>query len=326
MRQPDAPPVAAAETSRTRPGAQASPPAPGTVPLAAVAEASCTCGELVQGYLDGEPFLVSCPIDRYSRVRVTLDTHSNGSAGFSKATRAATLTLSGLGRADRTFSLHVDCSLPQSRGFGTSTADVAAAIVAAAEAAGGHVDPLEVAGIAVSVEPSDSTMLPGLAVFNHRTAKGALLLGAAPPLDLVILDFGGTVDTLEYNAALNLDYLQANEPGYAEALGLLQRGLDERRWDLVGRAATMSARLNQFLLPKPGLEGAIRLAEEHGGLGVCAAHSGTILGILLPPGSERQATALAGLARERLPGLERSWVTTMVDGGARVAEASLHRI
>jgi|GEM_PF-5037267 len=41
----------------------------------------CTCGELVQGMMAGMPFLVSCPIDRYSLVRVTLgDSPCQGNA------------------------------------------------------------------------------------------------------------------------------------------------------------------------------------------------------------------------------------------------------
>ena len=29
-----------------------------------------SCGEIMQGYWQGEPFLVTCPIDRYSTVTV----------------------------------------------------------------------------------------------------------------------------------------------------------------------------------------------------------------------------------------------------------------
>ena len=35
-----------------------------------------SCGELVQGFAGGEPFLGTCPIDRYTTVQVS-DTFSN---------------------------------------------------------------------------------------------------------------------------------------------------------------------------------------------------------------------------------------------------------
>jgi len=44
--------------------------------LIGIAKAPASCGELVQGTLNGESFHISCPVDLYSRVNVTLN--SNG--------------------------------------------------------------------------------------------------------------------------------------------------------------------------------------------------------------------------------------------------------
>lgn len=281
-------------------------------------ETPCTCGELVQGVLDGEPFLVSCPIDRYSRAKVGLDGGPTAAAASPKASRAAEATLASLGHGGRSFNLEVSCALPSSKGFGTSTADVVGAIVAAAAAAGVTLAPLEVARLAVSVEPSDGTMFPGLALFNHRSARHGIVLGSAPPLLVAVLEFEGSVDTLEYNSHLDMGYMRSRESGYARAVDLLRRGLDADRWDLVGQAATLSARINQRMLPKPELERAIQLGEEHGALGVCAAHSGTLLGVLFGPESEHRARDLLAVAPDRLDGLESCWTARLVNGGARL--------
>ena len=284
-------------------------------------EIPCTCGELVQGVLGGEPFLVSCPIDRYSRVKVALDGESQVRATPSKARRAAEAALSALGHGGRSFSLDVSCPLPPSKGFGTSTADVVGAITAASVAAGAALVPIEVARLAVSIEPSDGTMFPGLAILDHRSARDGAVLGSAPPLLIAVLEFEGTVDTLEYNSRLDITYLRSREPEYIRAVELLRRGLQGGRWDLVGQAATLSARINQRMLPKPELERAIQLGEAHGALGVCAAHSGTLLGVLFGPEQELQARALMASAQTRLKGLERCWMTRLVDGGPRVVSA-----
>ena len=55
-----------------------------------------SCGELVQGWLRGEPFLVTCPIDRYTRVRVSGELQGLRGLG-EKARRALGLTLNTLG-------------------------------------------------------------------------------------------------------------------------------------------------------------------------------------------------------------------------------------
>ncbi len=298
---------------------------------AAAALVPCTCGELVQGLLEGEPFLVSCPIDRYSRVTVTLEgagapvaplaapaaREDGASLPHPKALQAARAALTALGLGDVGFSLEVSCPLPAGKGFGTSTADVVGAIVAASRAAGLALGPADVARLAVDVEPSDGTMFPGLALFDHRRGRRWEVLAPAPPLLLAVLEFGGEVDTMEYNAGLDLDRWRSMEREHTRALELLREGLRRQRPDLVGSAATTSALAHQRLLPKPELEQTIALAADYRALGVCAAHSGTALGVLLGPGEMQQAQRLLAAARRRLQGLQQAWVSRLVDGGAR---------
>lgn len=283
----------------------------------AVVEVPYTCGELVQGYMDGEPFLVSCPIARYARVEVALEADLFPPA-LPKATAAVAATLRALGYGEQSFSIQVTGCLPPSRGFGTSTADVVGAIVATSKVAGTPVAAMDVARIATSIEPSDGTMFPGLTAFNHRSGKRAVHLGPVPPLLVAVLEFDGAVDTLDFNARLNMEYLRSLEGEYARTLSLLSTGLRDDRLDTVGAAATSSARLNQAILPKPQLEEVISLAGEHDAVGVCAAHSGTVLGVLFRPEARRQADALASLAPRCLAELERAWLTQTINGGAKI--------
>ncbi len=310
-------------------------------PGAGIAFVPCTCGELVQGTLEGEPFLVSCPIDLYSRVRVVVGgEHSVVTTSVVrsrsvereertakavttahdptfKARRAAANTLAALGYPDLPFTLEVSCPLPPSKGFGTSTADVVGAITAAAAAVGSSLKPEQMARLAVAIEPSDGTMFPGLALFDHRAGRRWETLGPAPSLLVAVLEFEGVVDTMAYNARLDLASLRSLEPGHREALGLLRQGVQEDRPDLIGLAATISARINQQLLPKPELEGVISLGTEAGALGVCAAHSGTALGVLFRPEEIQGARTLLAEARCHLQGLRDGWISRLVGGGAQ---------
>jgi L-threonine kinase len=240
----------------------------------------------------------------------------SGDTNF-KARRAAEATLALLGHPGVPFSLEVDCPLPPSKGFGTSTADVVGAVVATAAAVGASLGPSQIARLAVSVEPSDGTMFPGLALFDHRGATRWEVLGQAPPLAIAVLEFDGEVDTMDYNAGLDLPALRALEPEHRRALELLREGLRTGQPELIGRAATVSARANQRLLPKPELERVISLGERFGALGVGVAHSGTAVGVLFEPGHADKARGLLAEAPRSLKGLRGGWVSRMVGGGQR---------
>ncbi|MFZ5853868.1 MAG: GHMP kinase [Chloroflexota bacterium] len=285
----------------------------------AVAFVPMTCGELVQGICDGSPFLVSCPIDRYARVSAEVDAtgRTTGPVGRTKAVAAARRTLAQLGHPSLGVRLDVSSDLPVGRGFGTSTADVVGAIVATGRALGRELSPEMIARLAVGVEPSDSTLFPGLAIFDHRQGSHWEMLGSAPELAVVALDFGGSLDTVAHNAALDLGALERRSWLHRRALELLRRGVADADPGAIGEAATISALANQAIAPKPALPAVLAVAARLRAWGVCAAHSGTALGLLLPPDEELAARVVTE-TRRSVPGLVDAWTTRLVDGGARV--------
>ena len=284
----------------------------------AVAFVPMTCGELVQGICDGSPFLVSCPIDRYARISATVDQTGRvrGPLGRTKAAAAARRTLVHLGHASLGVRLDVSSALPVSRGFGTSTADVVGAIVATGRALGRELPSGVIARLAVEVEPSDGTMFPGLAVFDHRGGRHWEPLGSAPDMAVVVLDFGGSVDTVEHNAALDLGALTRNSRRHERTLALLRRGVADADPGAIGEAATISALAGQAIAPKPALPAVLDVAARLRAWGVCAAHSGTALGLLMPPDPELAAHAVTEVRRS-VSGLVDVWTARLVGGGAR---------
>jgi L-threonine kinase len=200
----------------------------------------------------------------------------------------------------------------------SSTADVVATVYALAEALGEGVEPREVARIALGVEPSDSLMFPGLALFDHRGGQVYEDLGPVPPLEVVVLDFGGTVDTLAYNRCYRADLLREMVPEHREALAAVKEGLQRGNLAGIGYGATLSARIHQRILYKPQLEVVIGLTREAGALGVNVAHSGTVIGVLLDP-SQADGPATAAYLAARLLGLESISLNRMVGGGPRLA-------
>jgi len=254
-----------------------------------------TCGELVQGSLDGLPCLVSCPIDRYSRAHVRIHNHLTGwktPVQASKALAALNLAIKRLGWPAAGGELSLASDLPRARGYASSTADIGAALFALSRACQVVLSPAEAARLAVAIEPTDSTLFPGLALFNHRDGGFFEALAPAPRLDLIVIDPGGAVDTQIYHQFEPRAVLRRLAPQHRTAFSMLRDGLAKHDLQAVGEAASLSARLHQDILFNPLLDRTFVLARRLHALGVCRAHSGTILGLLFDPLKQDSEDAL----------------------------------
>jgi L-threonine kinase len=278
-----------------------------------------TCGELAQGTLDGEPCLISCPIDYYSIAEVCFQSWNGWTVPeHAPKTRAALQV--GLAYLDRATSggyVRLQTTLPRGRGYGSSTADIGATLYALGEAAGQELIPSEVARLAVHVEPTDSSLFPGLALWDHRYGHVYEDLGVPPALMVVILDPGGVVDTLAFNQGDYREVLGRLAPQHCEAFALVREGLRQGNLEALGTAATLSARAHQAILANPLLEPALSLARDVRALGVCRAHSGTLLGLLLDP-KDADVPAITALAAQRFAPAVAVFSRSLVSGGLRL--------
>ena len=305
------------------------PPLPrGSRPIVigtATVRAPGVCGELVQGMLDDIHFLVTCPVDFYARVQVTLiegDTEVRAPADCPKAAAALRATLVHLSREELGARLSVSNPIPRSKGMGSSSADVAATIAATGLALGVELTPEQVARLAVSVEPTDGVMFSGIALLDHREGRMLEILGPPPPMEIVALDFGGTVDTLEFNMVDRRAAWQSIRPEVDEALRLVKAGIEQEDPRAIGQGASISAKASQRVLPKPKLAAVSEFAAEVGAVGVNVGHSGTILGVLLDA-KEKRGKAVFRRAREAFPEAEMVHHFRMLGGGLRpVAKAA----
>jgi L-threonine kinase len=286
--------------------------------MTATVRAPGSCGELVQGTLDGGNFLITCPVDLYSEV--TVIPSAGPSAAGDKTVAAVRLTWDRLGLAGRPFTVAVASALPQGKGMASSSADIAAACQAAALAAGRRLAADEIADIALAIEPTDGIFFPGIVMFDHVRGLIRRPLGAPPPMSVLIFDAGGRIDTLEFNRRTDLAALNAaKEKEVRLAVDLVSRGLAAGDCALIGRAATVSALANQAILAKPSLEEVIAVARRHGAVGVNTAHSGTVLGVLFP--GEPSAAAAAACHTEIVracPALQFLRTARLISGGLTV--------
>ncbi|MDR1702567.1 MAG: GHMP kinase [Sporomusaceae bacterium] len=237
------------------------------------------CGELAQGTIDGVNFLITCPIDWYSEACV-LSSAANIKPKTAAAIRA---TLKYLG-VSQTINVKINSTLPQGKGMASSSADISAACQAVALlAAQKLLSPDEIAGIALSIEPTDAIFYPGIMMFDHLKGKIRRPLGNPPPMPIAVFDIAGcAVDTINFNARQDLAALnRAKEKKTALAAEMIIEGIAKQNPAYIGQGATLSALANQDILFKPHLEKIIAIAAEHAAHGVCIAHSGTVFGVLL---------------------------------------------
>ncbi len=285
-----------------------------------------TCGELVQGMTGGVDFLVTCPINQFSRATVTVsrvDGPGNQVRGIDhlpKTRQAVTATLSRLARCLGVHGLVADVAvanpIPVGKGMGSSSADITAAVCATGKAADCDLSPDDVAKIALAVEPTDGVMFPGIAMLDHRRGKVVELLGNPPPMEVIAIDRGGQVDTLEFNTVDREEHWRSLADATAEALELVREGIRRCDPELVGRGATISARAGGPDGAGPWVERAADFAAEIGAVGVNVAHSGTVVGILLDA-RKRQSKPAYREAHRAFAAAESVQHFRIIGGGAR---------
>ena len=289
----------------------------------ATVRAPGVCGELAQGVIEGIHFLVTCPVDFYSRVKV--DIYSDGPGveapqDCDKAAAAVRRTLFHLKNAKVRAKLTINNPIPRGKGMASSSADLAAAIAATGLALGEEISPYQIAQIALSIEPTDGIMIPGGALFDHRAGIIRESWGPPPPMEIVALDLGGTVDTVQFNMVDRFQRWQSVDEQTGEALRLLRRGIEEQDPALVGRGASISAEASQTVLAKPRLAEVKEFAESVGAVGVNVGHSGTIMGVLLDA-RERRGKSTYHKALSAFPDAESVYHFRLLGGGVQRVDA-----
>ena len=286
----------------------------------ATVRAPGVCGMLAQGVLGDMPFSVGCPVDFFSRVRVELSPGGPGVTapeGCEKTVAAVRRTLSHLRQAKVRANVRVSSPIPRSRGLGSSTADLSAAIAATALALGQELSPYDIAQIALSIEPTGGAMMPGLALFDHRAGMVRETIGPPPPMEIVGLDFGDSTNSSLDGSSHQWRWV---DDGTGEALALIRRGVAEKSPALVGQGATMAAEAAISIDPRPRLDDVREFAREVGAVGVNGGRRNGVTGVLLDA-TERRGKSTYIKAMEAFPEAETVYHFRMLGGGVQIVSA-----
>jgi L-threonine kinase len=258
--------------------------------LQAVGMGSCplVLGECVQGRLAmGPHFLITSPIGLFSWAEFAPSLNGGpllvDPPERTKALRAVSRYLSEQDLPANGV-LRVSTPIDPGQGFGTSTADIAASLRAAASAWRRVIGPGDIARIAVAIEPTDGSMYRGCVAFAHRDGVPLESLGQLPRFEALVACTGGVVDTVEFDRRRkDFRYPAHEEAELTAAWNMIRHANRLGDVALMARASTISAKVNEQLLRKPYFAEMVRFAECAGVDGIMAAHSGTALALILDP-------------------------------------------
>lgn len=245
-----------------------------------------TCGELVQGIIGNNNFLITCPVNLFSYVKVSIPRMNKGincrPSTKWKSKKAVEETLKLFNEKNVSIDLRIKSEIPLGKGMASSTADIIGSCIGTAKLVNRKISEYEIAKIALSIEPSDGTMFKGIVLFDYLKGDIVKHLGYAPDMKILALGTGGTIDTIKFNTKNYKKIRSTQEKEIEKAAELIEQGIKGKNCFFIGEGATTSAILNQRILFKQELDDLIKISKELNAFGVCVAHSGTVIGILLP--------------------------------------------
>lgn len=243
-----------------------------------------SCGEFVQGILDGEEYLSSYAIDMFSIVTLE-EKQEKINLGPKKSRKAIEKVFERFNiplKECKNISLEINSKIPVGKGMASSTADIGATIKATISMLNKNLDNEEISRIASQIEPTDSTLLYKNSIFNPIKGRVKKYLSTLDNGKVIILEPNEILETSIIRS--NPDYLDIkleNKGVIKESFNLLEEGLKERDLKLIGKACTLSSLANENIHKKPYLNEIIEISNKMGAYGVNIAHSGTVMGILI---------------------------------------------
>lgn len=178
--------------------------------------------------------------------------------------------------------LNFDTEIPVGKGYGSSTADICATIQAVSQALGKHLTYQEIFKLCARVEgASDSTILPNMAMLFDHTKHEVLQIYSKsfPKMHIVGFDSDVTQSVLT-EKLIRPKYSSEGRRIFKLINNLLTKGFSDQSVELLGRAATISAEINQKYYPKKNFKELLEISKDIGASGIQISHSGTLIGLI----------------------------------------------
>lgn len=236
-----------------------------------------SCGEIIQGSIDGMDVLISCPVNLFTNVRVFESKKPEKRFKHEKSSALLENILKRWGYDDLNscFDIEIESSIPQGKGFASSTADMCGVYISLLKLFKRSYDIDEVIDEFIKIEPTDSIIFREITVFDYKLGKLRKSLGEYVKFHILAFEGQRTVDTVAFN--------KSSLPPLADVSDILpkvEEGIASKDLSKIADASTTSIKRNLARVPYDVIDKVLSLKERTGGLGIMGAHSGDVLGII----------------------------------------------
>jgi len=178
---------------------------------------------------------------------------------------------------DCKYRVVIDGSPPRAKGLGSSSIDIAAALLEISKQRALNLSRTDLYKIMCKVERSDYLFEPQSIVAANPLDGSHSFFAHAPECCILAWDTE-PLKFVETDALGHLDQRRRPfEREYRDIFAMIATG----DTILILQAVTKSAEINNLLLPKVGFEMALKLVKKSRHIGLAAAHTGTWLGFVL---------------------------------------------
>ena len=242
-------------------------------------------GEIAQGRrIDGEDFLITLPVDLWSRCIVAyepIDGPSRVEADLCKSRQIAERLLRVLGRTRGVrLRIEIERDMPIGKGLSSSTADMLAVLRACQDLFGVRFSTSVISRLFTAIEPHDALHYATCVAYNHRHGRLLDRLDYIPDFRILAVDAGGEVCTAIYNRNLNFDDALIGD--YEWLYRRSVQAFADRDDRAIADCAQRSTELHMRRTGNLFLARLLTLTQGTDVLGILTTHSGTYGGCLLP--------------------------------------------
>ncbi|QIY90732.1 GHMP family kinase ATP-binding protein [Chryseobacterium gallinarum] len=240
-------------------------------------------GEIIQGRLSNkEDFLVTLPIDLWSECSLEVNEYKGPLliyCDWAKTKMLIGIVLKTFGMNENLIiKVKIRKNIPVGKGFSSSTADLNAAIKALEAFLDKKFSELEISEFFKQVEPHDALMYRSCVGYNHREGKLLNNFNYIPKFKIIVVDFGGEVDTITYNKDL---FIPDNCCFYYDLLyKKCADAFDEKNDKEIALCATNSLEIFLKWNKDDKRLKLLDIYKEYEALGVINTHSGTCVGLI----------------------------------------------